>query len=230
MDVTEHRRVQTIYFIPVGQGRAFELLVRCPDCSSIFVRPVDHYPTLVDEPGPVEELAERTNPPLLTNITLREHAEAVAMVSDAGSDDRLTLFAEMIGSLEADAVRRKTAGRYESVTVLVAGGAILTTGPCAVLVLGVQNPPLVWTLGLGVLAVVFWIWLVYRIVRGQSKARARSVEQRIARTIAPYDPTDDELRAVRKKLARAGSTVAQGLDLTRLRTLIESELDSTLPE
>jgi hypothetical protein len=222
MQVREHRAVRTIYFVPVTAGRAFELWASCQDCGSRFVRPVDHYAGYLPTAGPLDDLADRTNPGLLGQAAAREALEIELLEGDADPRARLMAIEEVIRSLEADAISRQVSGRYESVTTLVAAGAMAFTS--AAFITAVTAP--VWAWPMGAAAIPFWVWLVYRMVRGQTRARGRIVEQRVARAIAPLGPTDEELTTVCKALARAGSTVSRGLDLPRLRRLLDAQLDA----
>jgi hypothetical protein len=221
MRVHEHRRVWTVYFVPVTAGRPFELWAACPTCTTRFLRPVGHYATFLTATGPLDLAAERTNPRLAEEIRVRDAWEEVLLEGETDPQLRLTAIDEVIRSLEADAIRRQVSGWYESATTLIAAGAIVLTAAAAITT--VTAPALAWPCG--VAAAPFWAWLVYRMVRGQTRARARMVEGRIARALLYLDPTDEELRIVRGTLAKAGSSVAKGLDLGRLRRLIDAELD-----
>lgn len=217
MQITEHRQVRTIYFVPIGHGKPFELWASCPECTSRFVRPVGYYTMIATESGSLEQVAGWTNPAVMHGAEFRAKIEVAAKSGKADPQDRLAIFREIIGSLEADAVNRQVSGRYESTTALIAVLAIF--GAAIAAVLAVTAPP-VWAWGLGSVSLPALVWLVYRIVRGQSRYRARLVEQRIARALTPFSPTDDELHTVRASLVDAGSTVAMGLNIRRLRELM----------
>lgn len=223
MQIREHRSVRTVYFVPVTAGRPFELWASCQDCGSRFVRQVGHYATYLPVAGPMDDMAARTNPGLRAIEAAREQQEIELMEGDADPRARLLAIDEVIRSLEADAVNRQVTGRYESVTTLIAAAGIAFT--CAGVIVGTTASVWAWPLGLA--AVPFWVWLVYRWARGQTRARGRLVEHRIARAVAPIDPTDEELRIVRESLARAGSTVAKGLEINRLRRLIDQQLEES---
>lgn len=221
MRIREYRMSRTIYFVPVTPGKPFQLWATCHGCDSRFVRPVGHYASLLTEASPLDDLAFRTNPSLRAEVATREEHEIALLDGSADQRARLISIDEAIRSLEADAVSRQVSGRYESVTTLVAAAAIALTAASAIAT--VAAPRWVWPAG--VASGPFWVWLVYRAVRGQTRARGRIVDQRIARAIAFLDPTDEELRIVRDTLARAGSSVAKGLDLARLRRLIDGQIN-----
>lgn len=224
--VVEHRRARTVYWVPVSEGRAFELVTTCVRCGTNFPKPLGSYLGFAHQAGTWEEIAERTNPRLRAWVDERAEQEAAAIEGTSDPEVRLGLMTEVIASLEPEAVRKQTGGRFESISAIL---IVLWMGSAAAgAVLLHSGSPWGWNLlaGAGVLLIV----LVRRLTFGQLRERARLVEPRIASAIAPLNPTTEELAQVLSLLRRRGSSVAKGTTPDRLLSLIDGLLDASAPD
>jgi hypothetical protein len=210
--VFERCRVTTVWFIPVKASRPFELLGECPGCKTKLGRQVGYFRDTVRQPAPWDEIMHTAPFGFSKRLDERARVELAVIESEASVDERLGLIAEVIAALEYDAVLTQTTGSSES---LLAVATVLALGLIATAAVGWHGGH-AWKWAVSLPGALLLGWVFWMTIRGQVRYRARLVEDRIARAIAPFDPTADELKHVIRHLSGQKYSVAKGLNAERV--------------
>ena len=214
-------RVPHLYYLALGRGTVEVHEILCGGCESVFgVRSVPYTSYSRRPKTDIVELIAATNPHGIERHNVKLELEDRVDRNALSPDERLGLIAEPLMSLEY--IARKNMGKGA-----LPPGAIpcilllLIAVPMAVLVWAMPNAsPSFRVVVLGVIALLSsGTYLSFR--NGGRGWLRRFALPRLARSLAPLQPTHQELESVLSHLARQGSLIGQRIRTEDLLKAVE---------
>jgi hypothetical protein len=219
-------KVTHIYFLPIGSGEHVVNELTCPDCGSTYGQAPNRTLTTqkeraLDEVTMLGSLLSDESSPLLARLELEERLHKLSTA------ERRTLLAEPFLALSYEYSGAGKKGWRQSVMAL--GQLILISSLFASPILWFfwredrnNIPLLISALGVSLFTAAFAALMLWIQFSSPRRITSRLFMARLARSLRPLSPTQQDIEGILKALRARGVEVADSVEMAALMAGLET--------